>query len=217
MKIKKSFCIGAFSLVAFVLWTALVSVVDVRAIGPQGSTVGLGKINQFFHSLTGVNMALYHITDWLSIVPLMFVLGFAVLGLVQWIKRKKLLKVDYTIRALGGFYIVVFLIYVFFEYADINYRPVLIDGALEASYPSSTTMLVMCVMPTALMQFDIRIKSVRTRWALNIAIYAFVAFVVTARFISGVHWFTDIVGGIFLSMGLVMLYYCIYKFTEPSS
>jgi undecaprenyl-diphosphatase len=213
MKIKKSFCIGVFSLIAFVLWTVLVSFVDVRAIGPQGSTVGFSKINQFFHSLTGVNMALYHITDWLSIVPLIFVPGFAILGLKQWIERKELLKVDYSILVLGGFYITVFLLYAFFEIAVVNYRPVLIDGVLEASYPSSTTVLAACVMPTALMQLNARIKSARTRRVLNIVVCAFIAFMLTARFISGVHWFTDIVGGIFLSLGLVMLYYCIYKST----
>ena len=36
---------------------------------------------------------------------------------------------------------------------------------------------------------------------------AFTGFMVIGRVLSGVHWITDIIGGIFLSSGLVMLYY----------
>ena len=127
---------------AFVCWTALISFIDVQAIGPQNSKVGFATVNEFFHRLTGVNMSLYIITDWLGLVPIAFAFGFAILGLVQWIKRKSLRKVDYSLFVLGGFYIVVFLIYLLFEFVVINYRPVLINNYLEASYPSSTTMLV---------------------------------------------------------------------------
>ena len=146
-------------LIAFVMWTVAIRFIDVQAIGPQESSVGFATINQFVHTLTGVHMSLYTITDWLGLVPLMFVMGFGTLGLIQWIKRKHLLKVDYSILVLGGFYILVMAAYVLCEVFVINYRPVLIDGYLEASYPSSTTMLVMCVMPTAIMQFDTRIKN----------------------------------------------------------
>ena len=193
-------------LVAFLLWTLAIQFIDVQAIGPRESTVGFAMINQFVHNLTGVNMTLYTITDWLGLVPLMFVVGFGTLGLIQWIKRKHLLKVDYSILILGGFYIVVMTVYVLFEMFVVNYRPVLIDGYLEASYPSSTTMLVMCVMPTAIMQFNARIKNgILKRWVSS-AITVFIAFMVIGRLVSGVHWFTDIVGGALLSAGLVMLY-----------
>ena len=156
-------------------------------------------------------MTLYVITDWLSILPLCFILGFAVLGLVQWIKRRRILAVDLSILALGVFYIVVLALYLFFETVVINYRPVLIDGYLEASYPSSTTMLVLCVMPTAIMQLKSRIKNrVLARLVLALII-GFTAFMVIGRLVSGVHWFTDIIGGALLSSGLVMTYYSIVK------
>ena len=156
---QRNFCIATFTILAFLLWTVAIQFVDVQAIGPQESSVGFATINQFVHNLTGVHMSLYTITDWLGLVPLVFVIGFALLGLIQWIKRKHLLKVDYNILILGGFYIVVMAVYVLFEMLVVNYRPVLINGYLEASYPSSTTMLVMCVMPTAIMQFNARIKN----------------------------------------------------------
>ena len=203
---KKNFCLAAGLLLTFVLWTVAVCFVDVKAIGPNQSVVGFATVNEFFHKLTGVNFTLYTMTDWLGLVPVFVCFGFGILGLIQWIKHKTLLKVDYSILVLGGFYIVVIIAYFFFEECVINYRPVLINGYLEASYPSSTTLLVMCVMPTAIMQFNTRIKKVIVRRCVAIVIIAFIVFMVVGRLLSGVHWLTDIIGGAFLSAGLVMMY-----------
>ena len=203
---QRNFCIAICMLLAFLLWTIAIQVVDVQAIGPQESSVGFATINQFVHNLTGVHMSLYTITDWLGLVPLVFVMGFALLGLTQWIKRKHPLKVDYNILILGGFYIVVMAVYVLFEMVVVNYRPVLIGGILESSYPSSTTMLVMCVMPTAIMQFNSRIKNNVLKRFVAFAIIAFIVFMVIGRLVSGVHWITDIIGGALLSTGLVLIY-----------
>ena len=205
-KNKKRLVLGVSLVVAFALWTVLVCFVDVRAIGPEGSSVGFAALNGFVHELTGVNWFLYTITDWLGIVPIAVALGFAILGLVQLIKRKSLWKVDHSILALGVFYIVVMAAYIFFEVVVINYRPTLIDGYLEASYPSSTTMLVMCVMPTAAMQLNVSIKNTVLRRCAVIIVVAFTAFMVIGRFVSGVHWITDIIGGALLSAGLVTMY-----------
>ena len=188
------------------LWTLLISFVDVWPIGPRESTVGFATINGMFHDLTGVHMTLYHITDWLGLVPVAFGFGFAVLGLVQWIKRKHILKVDYSILVLGVFYIVVLGAYLVFEEVVINYRPVLIAGYLEASYPSSTTLLVLCVMPTSAMQLRNRTKNRGCRRWVTAVISVFVGFMVVGRLLSGVHWLTDIVGGALVSVGLVLLY-----------
>lgn len=193
-------------LTAFILWTAAISLIDVQAIGPKGSTVGFSTLNGFVHNLIGVHFSLYVITDWLSLIPACFMLGFALLGLVQWLKRKSLFKVDRGILALGGFYLAVLGVYLFFETCVVNYRPVLVDGYLEASYPSSTTLLVLTVMPTALMQLRRRIKNSPLRRLVTFAISAFTVFMVVGRLISGVHWFTDIIGGILFSAGLVTLY-----------
>ena len=205
-KNKKALVWGASLLAAFVLWTVFVRFVDVQAIGPEGSSVGFATLNCYVHDLTGENMSLYVITDWLGLVPIGTALGFAVLGLVQWIKRKSLLKVDRSILVLGGFYIVVMAVYVLFEVVVINYRPTLIDGYLEASYPSSTTMLVMCVMPTAMMQLRARIKNKAFSRCVMVAISAFIAFMAIGRLMSGVHWITDIIGGVLVSAGLVITY-----------
>ena len=193
-------------LAAFILWTVIVSRVDVQKIGPQDSSVGLAGLNRFVHDLTGVHFLLYTITDWLGLVPVGVCMGFGLLGLAQWIRRKRIWKVDHSILMLGGFYLITIGVYFLFEQIVINYRPVLIDGCLEASYPSSTTMLTLCVMPTALLQFKRRIRNQTLRNTVCILITVFTTFMVMGRLISGVHWFTDIVGGILLSSALVMLY-----------
>ena len=205
-RIRKSFVASMCLLTAFVLWTVAICFVDVRAIGPQGSSVGFAGINGFVHNLTGVHWGLYYITDWLGLVPIGIAFFFAILGLAQWIKRKKLAKVDRSLLVLGGFYIAVMALYILFEMVVINYRPVLIGGYLEASYPSSTTLLVMCVMPTAMMQFNARIKNKLFRRCALLIIALFIVFMVIGRLVSGVHWLTDIIGGALISAGLVMMY-----------
>ena len=193
-------------LTAFVLWTLAVKTVDVQTIGPCASAVGFAAVNGWFHSLTGVHMTLYTITDWLGLVPVAFGFGFAILGLVQWIRRKSICRVDRSILVLGIFYIVTLAAYLFFEDFVINYRPVLIQGFLEASYPSSTTLLVLCVMPTTQLQLRSRIQNPILRRITRAAITVFIVFMVVGRLLSGVHWLTDILGGILLGLGLVTLY-----------
>jgi undecaprenyl-diphosphatase len=203
---RKSLVTSAGFLAAFVLWTILVCVVDLRPVGPNESSLGLAGINQFIHGLTGVNFKLYNLTDWLGLVPVAVCIGFGALGVSQWVTRKRIRKVDFSILLLGGFYIVTVAVYLLFEEWIINYRPVLINGVLEASYPSSTTMLTLCVMTTAQMQLKTRIPNKTISRMVGIAIKAFTGFMVIGRFLSGVHWFSDIVAGCLLSAGLVMLY-----------
>ncbi|MBR5479007.1 MAG: phosphatase PAP2 family protein [Clostridia bacterium] len=203
---RKSFYIGFGLLVLFIIWTIALRFVDVKAIGPQGSSVGFASLNKLIHNTLGVHMSLYTFTDWLGLVPICFILAFGILGLCQRIKRRSLLKVDYTILTLGGFYILVMAVYILFEVLVVNYRPVLINGVLEPSYPSSTTTLVMCVMPTVMMQLNDRLRCKRLKTVLKLVIVTFIAFMVIGRLISGVHWFSDIVGGALLSTGLVMIY-----------
>ena len=203
---KKRLCVALALLAAFAVWTLLVCCVDVRAIGPRGSSVGLAALNAFVHGRTSVNWVLYTVTDWLGLVPIAVAFGFAVLGLVQLLKRQRLGRVDRSILLLGAFYVVVMVAYAVFEVVVINHRPTLINGYLEASYPSSTTMLVMCVMPTAAMQLHARMQNIAFRRCVVGVLIAFTAFMVIGRALSGVHWITDIIGGALLSGGLVTMY-----------
>lgn len=204
MKRKLTWGIG--SLISFALWTVLILLVDVQAVGPNDSKVGFATFNTWFHRLTGVHMTLYTVTDWLGLVPIAVCMGFGCLGLCQLIKRKSLFKVDADILLLGGYYILVIFGYLFFEMVPINYRPILIDGVLEASYPSSTTLLVLSVMPTLVFQVNRRCANPMMKQMTMILTILFSAFMVIGRLISGVHWATDIIGSILLSFGLFSLY-----------
>ena len=203
---KKNFCIGLVLIALFIVWTVALQFIDVEAIGPRSSSVGFASLNKAVHEIAGVNMLLYYITDWLGLVPVCFIIGFGMLGLVQWVTRKSFFKVDYSILTLGAFYFVVMAAYILFEILAIYYRPILLNYILEVSYPSSTTMLVMCVMSTAVIQFNARIKNKTFKNCVNALIVVFTAFMVIGRLISGVHWFSDIIGGALLSTGLVLLY-----------
>lgn len=205
-QILKKLCISLGLMLAFTVWTVAICKVDLQPIGPRDSVVGFASMNGFFHSLTGTSMLLYTITDWLGLVPLGVCIMLGVLGFIQMVRRKSILKVDGDILALGVFYIVVITFYILFEAVAINYRPVLINGFLEASYPSSTTLLTLCVMPTAILQVRHRVKSSVCNRAICMVIGVLTAFMVIGRLVSGVHWLTDIIGSVLLSGGLVMTY-----------
>lgn len=214
MKAKKNLLIGVGLLFAFIIWTFMIISVDVQNIGQRGTSVGFAAFNTWFHQITGVHLWLYTVTDWLGLVPIAICICFGFFGLVQLIKRRSFFKVDFNIILLGIYYILVIFCYLIFETVPINYRPILIDGFLEASYPSSTTLLVLLVMPTLVLQIKRRSK----RKTVKNAVYAFAVifsiFMVIGRLISGVHWATDIIGSILLSFGLFELYYAAVLFTD---
>ena len=204
---KKLLILGIALLVMFAIWTWLVQCVDVQPAGPGGTEIGFATFNCWFHSITGVHMAIYTITDWSGLVPILVCMAFGGMGLTQLIKRKSLFKVDRDLIFLGIYYVVVIWGYLIFEMIPINYRPILIDGMLEASYPSSTTLLVLSVMPTLIFQVNRRSANQVLKEIVCVLTVLFSAFIVIGRLIAGVHWFTDIVGAVILSTGL----YCLYK------
>ncbi len=203
---KKLLACGVVLVLVFAIWTCLVQMVDVRNVGANGTSIGFAELNMWFHSVTGVNFTLYEITDWSGLVPVFVCLSFGLLGIFQMIRRKKLLDVDADIIILGVYYVLVIAGYLIFEMFPINYRPVLIDGIMEASYPSSTTLLVLTVMPTLVFQIKRRVKNKIICKIICIITVLFSAFMVIGRLVSGVHWLTDIVGSCFLSAGLFYIY-----------
>ncbi len=206
MKAKKLLITGVVLILTFVIWTMLILTVDVQPIGQNGTDVGFATLNCLFHELTGVHLSIYYITDWLGLVPIFCCLIFGGVGFVQLIKKKSLFKVDYDITLLGVYYIIVIFGYLIFEMIPVNYRPVLIDGRMEASYPSSTTLLALSVMPTVNFQINRRVKNIFIRKLINISVISFSLFMVIGRTFSGVHWLTDIVGSVIFSSGLYLIY-----------
>lgn len=198
--------VGGSLLVIFTIWTGLVQCVDVKPIGANTTDIGFSTLNSYFHQMTGVHMTLYTITDWLGLIPIFICVVFGGLGLVQLIKRKSLFKVDKDLILLGIYYFIVIMGYLIFEMIPINYRPILIEGRLEASYPSSTTLLVLSVMPTLLLQIKRRSTHILITKIVSVVTILFSLFMVIARLTCGVHWLTDIIGALILSTGLYYLY-----------
>ena len=207
MKDKKLFSVGLILIAVFAFWTILILTVDVQPVGVNGTVVGFATLNCSFHNMTGVNMTIYHITDWLGLVPLFCCMIYGAVGFVQLLQRKSLWKVDIDILLLGVYYVIVIFGYLIFEMIPLNYRPILIDGRMEVSYPSSTTLLVSSVMPTVIFQIDRRIKNRVVRRIITSSTILFSLFMLIGRTIAGVHWLTDIIGSVFLSAGLFLIYY----------
>jgi len=205
MKLKK-FVAPALLFGVFVIYTLVIKSVDVKAIGPMGSSVGFASINSFFAGIFKYNEIFYTITKIVALFSFIYVGAFALLGLVSLIRKKSFAKVDFAIYAMGITYVITVLFYLLFEILVINFRPVLDEGELEASYPSSHTMLAISVFGSAAVYVLYRIKDKTLKMITVTMSIAFALVMTIGRLISGVHWFTDILGGVLLGCALVSLY-----------
>ena len=211
MNNKKNIIISIIFTIVSVLYTILVKFVDVKEIGPNNSKVGFSTINKWFSNLVGFNMTIYKISEILGYVVMLLVLIYGCIGLYQLIKRKSLLKVDKEVIKLGVFYVLMLVVYVLFEKLEINYRPVLIDGNLEASFPSSHTILAICICFSSLITSK---KYFNKKYIkrINIITIVITSLVLLLRTISGVHWISDIIGGIIISFTLISYYQLAYYY-----
>lgn len=203
---QKCFLLAGVFLFLFLLLTLLVMKVDVQPIGPQNSAVGLATINGAVFETCGSNPIWYTLSEVLGIVALLCAAGFGCLGIWQWITRKSLKNVDKSLFILAGFYVAVALVYALFEIVVINYRPVLEAGILEASYPSSHTVLVCCIMLTTALQLQERLKNKILRMVLQSLCCLVLLFTALGRIFSGVHWYTDVLAAVLISAALVFAY-----------
>lgn len=208
MKIKKKyrkFVDAAALLAAALLFTLLVKVVDVQAIGPQETSVGFAKINKAFADAVGTNMLLYKLTQLLGYAALAVVAFFGFGGMMQLVKRKSLMKVDRELLGAGVLYVVVLALYVAFEKIIVNYRPVIMPGetAPEASFPSSHTLLACVVFGSTVILADTYVRKHKARKRVRAVFVILIIVMVVGRLFSGVHWITDIVAGLLFSGSLL--------------
>lgn len=203
-----NYMVSAITFALFIILIILVKTVDVAAIGPAGTKIGLSGVNSAVHELFGLNMVWYDITKYLGAFAILVALGFVGMGMWQLISRKSVAKVDREILILGGLYAVVVALYALFEVVIINYRPVIMPDSTnpEASFPSSHTMLICVVIGSAVMLTDKYIKNDRLCLLLKALGYAIIIITVIGRLICGVHWLTDIIGGVLISISLLSLY-----------
>lgn len=211
---KKNIIISIVLVLVAIFYTILVKSIDLQAIGPNGSIVGFATINKFFSNLIGVNMSLYKLTEYLGYLALLLAFNYALIGILQLFKRKSLLKIDKEIIILGIFYVIVIGLYIFFEKVIINYRPVLIDGVLEASYPSSHTLLALCICGSSLIINKYLFKDKKSAKYGNIIAIVLMISILLGRLISGVHWLSDIIGGVLISIALLTIFKTIIEYVN---
>ncbi len=192
----------------FVLLLILVRTVNVAAIGPEGTKIGLSDLNRRVSEMIGVNMTWYKVTEITGLIAIATAGIFALTGAVQLVRRRSLMKVDREILAAGGLYAVVLGLYVLFEAVIVNYRPIIMEGDthVEASFPSSHTMLICAVMGSAAMLLPKYIKNTGLCRLLQVICGILIAVTVIGRLLSGVHWLTDILGGVLISVTLLLLF-----------
>lgn len=213
---KKSFLfIGIGGIFLFLLWTILVCTVDRQAIGVivdgKNSFVGLASMNEAFKNLSPTNFTLYSATDWGSIPAALVGVIFFILGVYQWCTRRDIRKVDLNIIFLGVLYIILLVLYLLFLFTPINYRPVLIDGKAELSYPSSTTLLSIGLLSTGILNTYVYIKKKLLAHLFSGIELAYMCFLIVGRMISGVHWLSDVIGALILGFSLFCIYFSVYK------
>jgi len=207
---KRNFLVSTIFILLAVVFTIFVKVVDVKPIGANETSIGVASVNQVVFKTIGVNMIWYHITDWLGLVPIFMAMIYAFIGFGQLIKRKNIFKVDKEILILGLFYIVVIFLYVFFEKVIVNYRPILMNGFLEASYPSSHTLMTICLCGSSIIVNKTLFNNKMAKFA-NILSAVIITITVIGRLLSGVHWVTDIIGGILIGVALLMTLYSVIE------
>lgn len=203
---KRDLLAAAILLLGFLLLVLLLITVDVRPIGPDGSSVGLASLNGAVHRAIGVHPIWYSVTDWLGLSVFVPALVFAGIGFYQLLRTRSLKGVDSSLLVLGASYVVVLLLYVLFELVVVNHRPVLIEGNLEESFPSSHTMAILCVMGSACAQLRRYVANTTIRKCLRGTAMLVVAITILGRLYSGVHWITDIVGGVLLGSAIVLVF-----------
>ena len=207
MKSKLYLTASIILLTLFLIFTVIVMTVDVKPIGPNGSEVGLASINEPFADAVGFNELWYNISEYVGLIPLAIAGCFAILGICQAIKRKSLLKIDGHLFILAAFYVMLLFVYLDFELITVNYRPIILDGELEASYPSSHTMLALGIMITAIFELHELIKDKKAILiAADVLCGTIALIILLGRLLSGVHWLTDIFAGILVSAALICLY-----------
>ena len=207
---KRNFLVSTIFILLAVVFTIFVKVVDVKPIGANETSIGAASVNQVVFKTIGVNMIWYHITDWLGLVPIFMAMIYAFIGFGQLVKRKNIFKVDKEIIILGLFYIVVIFLYTFFEKLIVNYRPILMNGFLEASYPSSHTLMTICLCGSSIIVNKTLFNNKMAKFA-NILSAVIITITVIGRLLSGVHWVTDIIGGILIGVALLMTLYSVIE------
>jgi len=208
---NKKLSITIMLAVTTLFYTILVAAIDRKPIGPEGSKVGWSHLNGSFRDAIGENVFFDKFTDFLMILAILTAISFVAIGVIQLIQCKKIFKVDKTIWAMAGLYVLMVIVYIVFDkIIKVNMRPIIEEGGkLECSYPSSHVFVICTIMGSAYVAWG-KIRFFTERKMVleiaRIAAIAIIALAIAGRLVAGVHWFTDIWGGVLFAATLVSAY-----------
>ena len=200
--------LGLLFLFLFVLLIVLLKTVDVELDAATGKEIGFSSLNFRVRDAIGTNMSWYDLTEYLGYFSIALAAAFAAWAAVRLIlARFSFKKMGYDFIVLGCLYLALVLFYVFFEIVVVNYRPVLLESTTpEASFPSSHTFLSIAVLSSAPTILRRRFCEKVSPLLFSLPFWGVSAFAAVGRLLSGVHWLTDIVGGVLLAVALVLLF-----------
>lgn len=198
--------VGAAFFCLFIVFTILVKTVDVTYFPTEETTIGFSSLNLTVFQALGTNDLSFEVSEVMGLLILTAPVFFAFLAFSQWVKRKSLLKIDHDLWILFATYALTIAFYALFEIIVINYRPILVNDLIEASYPSSHTLLAIVIGGTSFLEVKNRMKWVWLKVSLMVLLSFLTVAIPMLRLLSGVHWLTDIIAGILLGTSMLFLY-----------
>lgn len=205
---KLYYVMSAVSFTLFVILTVLLLKVDVTASGINGSNIGLSMINISFRDVIGSSWLCYNISKVAGIVGLAACALICLMFAFRVMRQKSLKALCKRDVALVALYIETAVFYIVFDKIVINYRPMLKWGETEpeSSFPSTHALMAVVIFVSLGHVASDYIKNKLTLKIVQGACVVFALAIILGRTFSGVHWFTDIVGGILFGVGLVCAY-----------
>lgn len=217
-KARRKFLLAGVMLAVFICLTVLLYTADrqpyttlvtpyAEGAEAETATIGLAGLNLKVSEWLGFRNVFYEITEILGYVEIAVAVCIFLLAVYQLVTRKSVRKMDREVIAMMVPYALIVIFYVLFERISPNFRPVLLEEGLEMSFPSTHTVLGVGIMVTAEAFFarHFRNNTFMGKWMPWICRIISVT-TVFCRTMSGVHWATDILGGLILAFAIAFVY-----------
>ena len=191
-----------------IFFIVTLKLVDVKPIGPQETRVGYATLNKAVFDKVGTSSLWLDVTKYMGYGCLAVAGLFTVLAVIQLIRRWSLSAVDRHFKGVIVLYLAVLVVEALFRYLVINRRPVLLPGETvpAPSFPSTHTMIACVAMGSAVMMIDYYVENSLAQALLQFFCILCMIILVGGRLLAGVHWLTDIIGGILISLVLLTTY-----------
>ena len=222
MNIRKQvfFWLSVSFFALFVLWTILVKVVDGETIY-NGTKLGFYHLNYKFGDLVtefGKYEFMRTVSDILLYVSFGYVGILVTVAIIQLIKYKSLKKINPIFFFLAGAYVLVVILFGFFELVHVNYSPDSIVGSLKASYPSTHVFVGGCfylLSSYALLKF-LWVKDNLYKTLIHLSTVILTCLLVLTRLLAVKHWLTDIIGAVILMLAVYFLFIGMCRWLIPT-